>query len=89
MKANGFVLRGEGKKSHEKRKDGRKGKQENVLSYHDEENSRSETPASWEFAGAENTLCVCTGSSDAALNTSEGWSKDGCDGSDSSEPFPT
>ena len=35
---------------------------ENVLSHNEVENARSENPASWEFAGAENTLCVRTGS---------------------------
>merc|ERR1719198_369580 len=33
------------------------------------ENSRSQNPASWEVAGAENTLSVCLGSSAAAWKT--------------------
>ena len=46
--------RGEEKQSHENRKNERKCKQENVLhSYYDGENSKSENPVSWEFAGAE------------------------------------
>ena len=45
---------------------------ENVLSYNEVENARSENPASWEFAGTENTLRGCTGLSDAAWNTSKG-----------------
>ena len=44
-----FVLRCEDKRSHENRKDERKCKLDNVLSNYDEESSRSENPASWEF----------------------------------------
>jgi hypothetical protein len=68
-------------------------KQENVLhSYYDEEDSRSEHAASRETTGpgAENALCVCTGSSAAVWKTSDGWSKDGCSsGSSESESTPT
>jgi hypothetical protein len=53
-----------------------KNKPENVLSYYNEENSRNENSAR-ENAGAE--LDVCTGSSDAAWNPTDGWSKNGCD----------
>ena len=45
-----------------------------VLSCYGEEYSRSENPASRDFAGTENAVCVCTGSSDTAWKTSEGWS---------------
>ena len=52
-------LRGEDKQSHENQKNRRKCNKENVLqSYYDDEKSGSENPASWENAGAENTLCV-------------------------------
>ena len=45
-------FRGEGKQSHENPKNRRKCEQENVLhQYYDEENSRSENPASWEIVG--------------------------------------
>ena len=51
-----------------------KNKPENVFSYYDEENSRNENSASRENAEAE--LDVFTGSSAAAWNTTDGWSKD-------------
>ena len=51
-------------------------KPEKVLSSYDEENSRNEESASRENAGAE--LDICTGSSEAAWNSTEGWSKYGC-----------
>ena len=38
-----------------------------------------ENSTSCDFAGAENTVGVCTGSSHAVWNTSEGWLKDRCD----------
>ena len=50
---------------------------ENVLSSYDEENSRNENSASRGNAGAG--LDVCTGSSEAAWNPTDRWSKDGGD----------
>ena len=46
-------------------------KPENVLSSYDEENSRNENSAPRENAVAE--LDVCTGSSEAAWNSTDGW----------------
>ena len=46
---------------------------ESVLSSYDEENSRNEISAPREDAGAE--LDACTGSSEAAWNSTDGWSK--------------
>ena len=43
------------------------------------ENSRNDSSASREDAGAE--LDVCTGSSEAVWNSTDGWSKCGCDAS--------
>ena len=49
----------------------------NVLASYEEENSRNENSASRENAGGG--LGVCTGSSEAAWNPTDRWSKDGGD----------
>ena len=61
-------------KTEKKREDN---EPEKILSAYDEENSKNENSTSRENAGAE--LDVCTGSSDAAWNPTDGWSKNGCD----------
>ena len=55
-------LQGEDKHSHQNRKTWRNYKQENFLSYYDDEKSGKESSASCEFAGSEHQLCVCIGS---------------------------
>ena len=63
-----------------------------VLSEFDGENSKSvsKSSVSWVFAVTQNWLNTCPyGLSDAAWNASERSLKDGRDGSDSSESFPT